>query len=180
MEENSGGGGKTALIAAAVIGIVIVIILPLVFVGFIVLWVPIAAGGAASAVFGSPNSSCSAAKSNHSYEEIGASANVPEEYRQDLNDAARTAGVPATLVYYQLQKESGWDANAYNPTSQAAGIAQFIPGTWASYGGGEDPHDIRASLRAYGKYMAALRDQMSPLANGDEQQLQRLMLAAYN
>lgn len=180
MEENSGGGGKTALIAAAVIGIVIVIILPIVFVGFIVLWVPIAAGGAASAVFGSPNSSCSAAKSNHSYEEIGASANVPEEYRQDLNDAARTAGIPATLVYYQLQKESGWDANAYNPTSQAAGIAQFIPGTWASYGGGEDPHDIRASLRAYGKYMAALRDQMSPLANGDEQQLQRLMLAAYN
>ena len=54
VEENSGGGGKTALIAAAVIGIVIVIILPIVFVGFVVLWVPIAAGGAASAVFCSP------------------------------------------------------------------------------------------------------------------------------
>ena len=177
MEES---GGKTVLIGSTVVGVIALVLVPIVFLGFVALWIPIAAGGAASAVFGSSNTACTAAHSRRSHEDVGPSANLPEEYRSDLNDAAREAGVPAALVYYQLQKESGWDAQAYNPTSQATGIAQFIPSTWATYGGGEDPHDIRASLRAYGKYMAALRDQMSPLANGDEQQLQRLMLAAYN
>lgn len=177
MEES---GGKTVLIGSTVVGVIALVLVPIVFLGFVALWIPIAAGGAASAVFGSSNTACTAAHSRRSHEDVGPSANLPEEYRSDLNDAAREAGVPAALVYYQLQKESGWDAQAYNPTSQATGIAQFIPSTWATYGGGEDPYDIRASLRAYGKYMAALRDQMSPLANGDEQQLQRLMLASYN
>lgn len=177
MEESS---GKKVLIGSTVVGVIALVLVPIVFLGFVALWIPIAAGGAASAVFGSSNTACTAAHSRRSHEDVGPSANLPEEYRSDLNDAAREAGVPAALVYYQLQKESGWDAQAYNPTSQATGIAQFIPSTWATYGGGEDPHDIRASLRAYGKYMAALRDQMSPLANGDEQQLQRLMLASYN
>lgn len=178
MEEN--GGGKVVLLAGAVIVAVILVVIPIVFIGPLVLWLPLVAGGAASAVSGGSKSSCVAAKSHQRDEDIGASANIPEEYRQDVIDAARVAEIPPTMVYYQIQKESGWNPKAYNPKSQAAGVAQFIPGTWAAYGDGGDVQDVRASLRAYGKFMATLRKQMAPLANGDEQQLQRLMLAAYN
>ena len=120
MEES---GGKTVLIGSTVVGVIALVLVPIVFLGFVALWIPIAAGGAASAVFGSSNTACTAAHSRRSHEDVGPSANLPEEYRSDLNDAAREAGVPAALVYYQLQKESGWDAQAYNPTSQATGIA---------------------------------------------------------
>ena len=43
--------------------------------------------------------------------------------------------------YYQLEKviqcESGWDNTAKNPNSAASGIAQFMPGTFAGYCGGD-------------------------------------------
>ena len=96
MEEN--GGVKVVLFAGAVIAVVILVVIPIVFIGSLVLWLPLVAGGAASAVSGGSKSSCVAAKSHQRDEDIGASANIPEEYRQDVIDAARVAEIPPTMV----------------------------------------------------------------------------------
>ena len=101
MEES---GGKTVLIGSTVVGVIALVLVPIVFLGFVALWIPIAAGGAASAVFGSSNTACTAAHSRRSHEDVGPSANLPEEYRSDLNDAAREAGVPAALVVGMLRR----------------------------------------------------------------------------
>jgi cell wall-associated NlpC family hydrolase len=61
------------------------------------------------------------------------------------------------LLAAQLYQESGWDARAQSP-AQAQGIAQFIPGTWATHGldaNGDgradvwDPQDAIPSAASY-------------------------------
>jgi cell wall-associated NlpC family hydrolase len=61
------------------------------------------------------------------------------------------------LLAAQLYQESGWDARAQSP-AQAQGIAQFIPGTWATHGvdgNGDgradvwDPEDAIPSAASY-------------------------------
>jgi hypothetical protein len=47
-----------------------------------------------------------------------------------------------------VQIESGGNPNSYNKGSRAAGLAQFIPSTWARYGGGGSPFDPVAAEAA--------------------------------
>ena len=79
----------------------------------------------------------------------------------------------------QLKQESQWNPNA-GSSAGAQGIAQFMPDTWAAYGEGGDVTDPEDAIPAYGRYMAALKEEVEPLADGDADQLVRLTLAAYN
>ena len=94
---------------------------------------------------------------------------VPAEYRKPILRSAARWGVPPALMAGQLMAESGFDPNAGSPAG-AQGIAQFMPGTAASYGL-TDPYDPVAAIDAEAHLMHDLLQQFgSP----------ELALAAYN
>ena len=105
--------------------------------------------------------------------------NVPNGWGPLVEEAAKTAGLPVSVAAAQLKQESNWDPRA-GSSAGAQGIAQFMPDTWAAYGQGGDVTDPEDAIPAYGRYMAALRNEVKPLAGDDADQLVRLTLAAYN
>ena len=70
--------------------------------------------------------------------------------KKRIRRAARNHGVPPNLLLSQLTAESGLNPNAVSPVG-ARGIAQFMPGTAASYGvnlNDNNPNDdIRGAAR---------------------------------
>ncbi len=75
------------------------------------------------------------------------------------NAAAAQYGVPQQLFTDVIGAESGFNPNAYNPSSGATGIAQFLPSTAANAGYGVapfDPTDAGSSLNAAAQYLAGL------------------------
>jgi hypothetical protein len=95
---------------------------------------------------------------------------VPEQYVQDVHIAARMSGLPLAVVIAQINDESRFDPNAVSDEG-AEGIAQFEPGTWASWGTGS-PFNPADAFPAYAAFMHYLLH----LFNGDI----RDALAAYN
>jgi murein DD-endopeptidase MepM/ murein hydrolase activator NlpD len=105
--------------------------------------------------------------------------NIPNGWGPLVREAAQEAGLPLSVVAAQLKQESGWNAGARS-SAGAQGLAQFMPATWAAYGNGGDPFDPADAIAAYGRYMAALKQEVQALADGDANELVRLTLAAYN
>ncbi len=94
---------------------------------------------------------------------------VPSRFRDPLTDAATRWNVSAALLAAQLMAESGFNPFAVSPAG-AQGIAQFMPGTAASYGL-SDPFDPVAAIDAQAHLMSDLIRQLgSP----------ELALAGYN
>jgi len=94
---------------------------------------------------------------------------VPARFRQTLIEAAAKWGVSAALLAAQLMAESNFDPFAVSPAG-AEGIAQFMPGTAASYGLA-DPFDPVEAIDAQAHLMSDLIHRFgSP----------ELALAAYN
>lgn len=104
---------------------------------------------------------------------------VPPEYEDAINSAAQTANLPPGVIAAQLFTESRFDPNAYQPSSGASGIAQFIRSTWETWGNGADPFDPLAGIDAQGRYMAQLQRDVAPLVTSDRSRIE-LALAAYN
>lgn len=102
---------------------------------------------------------------------------IPEEYREHVEDAASTSGFSVELIAAQIYHESTWDETA--TSGQANGIAQFTPDTWAEYGNGGDVWDPEDAIDAQGRYMADMRAQYQDVAD-DEEHLTELALAGYN
>jgi hypothetical protein len=95
---------------------------------------------------------------------------VPAQYQSLVTSAAATLGIPVGVVAAQIDYESSFNPNAVSPAG-AQGIAQFMPGTWSSYGSGS-PFNAVNAFAAYVKYMATLLRQ--------EHGSVRDALAAYN
>lgn len=94
---------------------------------------------------------------------------VPAQYRDPILRSAARWGVSPALMAGQLMAESGFDPTAGSPAG-AQGIAQFMPGTAASYGL-TNPYDPVAAIDAEAHLMSDLLHQFgSP----------ELALAAYN
>jgi len=94
---------------------------------------------------------------------------VPSRFRDPLLDAASHWNVSAALLAAQLMAESNFNPFAVSPVG-AQGIAQFMPGTAASYGL-TDPFDPVAAIDAQAHLMSDLIRQLgSP----------ELALAGYN
>jgi hypothetical protein len=113
---------------------------------------------------------------------------VPEEYRGDLLAAyERCPRLTPGLLAAQVEVESGWNPRAQS-LAGAQGLAQFLPGTWAHWGGDLDedgtnsPFDPGDALRAQADYMCQLLDTMiaAGLGGGDPLALVGLALAGYN
>ena len=108
---------------------------------------------------------------------------VPEAYRQALIAAAASCpGLSAPLLAAQLATESGWNPDAVSPAG-AQGLAQFVPGTWATWGrdgdcDGEvsvwDPLD---AIAAQGAFMCDLLARAEASGWGDPVEL---AAAGYN
>ena len=95
---------------------------------------------------------------------------VPSQYQLYVNNAANQLGISPDIVAAQIQTESNWDPNAKSNMG-AEGIAQFEPGTFASYGSGS-PYNVADAFNAYVNYMGSLLK--------DENGNIRDALAAYN
>lgn len=95
---------------------------------------------------------------------------VPAQYQGMVDAAATALGIPASVVAAQINLESGFDPGAVSPAG-AEGMAQFMPGTFASYGVGS-PFNPTDAMNAYTAYMRSLLNQFG----GNLQDA----LAAYN
>ena len=94
---------------------------------------------------------------------------VPARFAPAINRAAQRWSVSAALLSAQLYAESGFNPFAVS-SAGARGIAQFMPGTAASYGLA-NPFDAEASINAQAHMM---RDLLGRFASVP------LALAAYN
>lgn len=109
---------------------------------------------------------------------------VPAQYLAAVEAAGSACSQESpALIAAQIQQESGWNPLAVSPTG-AEGIAQFEPGTWATWGGGApSPFDAQAAIAAQGRYMCSLfASAVAGLADGQLHGAspQDLALAAYN
>jgi cell wall-associated NlpC family hydrolase len=107
---------------------------------------------------------------------------VPGAYVSWVEEAGgECEQVSAPLIAAQIQQESDWDPNAVSNTG-AEGIAQFEPGTWATWGvdangdGTASAFDPADGIVAMGRYDCALA-QLVKNVPGDAV---ANMLAAYN
>lgn len=168
MEEEESKGPSAVLISA------------LGLVGLLAIGGPLAAVGGLSLMAESQAvTQCGASTVVSSGNTASTVVNVPNGWGPLVKEAAKTAGLPESVAAAQLKQESNFDPNAGSPAG-ARGIAQFMPETWAKYGNGGDVTDPQDAIPAYGRYMAALRDEVKDLAGGDADKLVRLSLAAYN
>jgi hypothetical protein len=94
---------------------------------------------------------------------------VPSRFREPILRSAARWNVSAALLAAQLLVESNFDPNAVSPAG-AQGIAQFMPGTAASYGL-KDPFDPEQAIDAQAHLMSDLLRQFHSIP---------LALAAYN
>ena len=78
---------------------------------------------------------------------------VPSQYQSYIQDAANYLGIPYDVVATQIGYESSFNPNAVSPAG-AEGIAQFEPGTFATYGPkGGSPYNVADAFAAYKNYM---------------------------
>ena len=113
---------------------------------------------------------------------------IPARYLPWVEEAGEECPqVTAPVIAAQIQAESGWDAGAVSGKG-AEGIAQFEPGTFATWGRNDDgtgnvsPFNPADAIMAQGRYDCALARQMSTLqAEGVVSgSVLDLTLAAYN
>lgn len=99
----------------------------------------------------------------------GLPAFVPARFREPITRAASRWNVPVNVLAAQLLAESNFNPLAVSPVGES-GIAQFMPGTAASYGLG-NAFDPEAAIDAQARLMSDLLQQFGAVS---------LALAAYN
>jgi len=106
------------------------------------------------------------------------SKGIPPEYLGLIVSAANDAGcaeVTPALLAAQLYQESGFNPRASSPVG-AMGIAQFMPATWASHGGGGDVWNPADAIPAAARYDCAVAASVAAVPGPGQEK----MLAAYN
>jgi len=113
---------------------------------------------------------------------------VPQPYQQwVLKAGSLCEAITPAVIAAQIEAESKWDPMAVSYAG-ARGPAQFMPGTWPSWGRDEDgngvasPHDIADAVMAQGRFMCSLVDLMTSYVQQGRAQgeILWLALAAYN
>jgi len=115
---------------------------------------------------------------NNGSRTITNSAGIPDEYLDLIISAANNAGcaeVTPALLAAQLHQESGFNARAQSPVG-AMGIAQFMPGTWATHGRGGDVWNPSDAIPAAARYDCAVAASVASVPGAAQEK----MLAAYN
>lgn len=138
-------------------------------------------GGAGVKVNGGDNSSISGGRPLKQL-------TVPDWAYGPLLTASHTCPeITAPLLAAQDEVESNWNPNAHNNQSEADGLAQFIPSTWATWGrdgdgdGKADPHNPADAITSQAAYMCNLVDFVKRHPDLDlSGDVTDLALAAYN
>ncbi|MEV8237033.1 peptidoglycan DD-metalloendopeptidase family protein [Rhodococcus sp. NPDC077669] len=124
-----------------------------------------------------------------------AAGQIPPEFEPWLAlSSTQCRELSPAILAAQLKQESGFTPGLTSPAG-AEGYAQFLPGTWASFGfpvddqgvvtgaaGEGDPNDIGDAVMAQGRYNCSVADTLRPgiesgAITGDPVEL---MLAGYN
>jgi soluble lytic murein transglycosylase-like protein len=107
---------------------------------------------------------------------------VPAEYRALVVSAAKSCpGLDVHVFAAQLDQESHWNPLAVS-SHGGQGIAQFLPGTWATYGvdgdgnGKKDIWDPKDAIPSAARFDCVLLEDTRTIPGNRVQ----LMLAAYN
>jgi soluble lytic murein transglycosylase-like protein len=82
-------------------------------------------------------------------------ASGPDQLRNYVRQVAKQYGWDDSQVnawYGLIDRESGWNPNAQNPTSTAYGIGQFLNSTWAGTGY-QKTGDPQKQIEAMAKYI---------------------------
>ncbi|WP_309114667.1 NlpC/P60 family protein [Saccharothrix sp.] len=99
--------------------------------------------------------------------------------------ASRCTEITAPILAAQIETESAWNPDAYNEGSQATGLSQFIPTTWAHYGidgdgdGSADARNPVDAILTQAAYMCSLIEFVKG-RDGLTGEITDLALAAYN
>ncbi len=72
-----------------------------------------------------------------------------------LKNNARSIGLNPVIAINQIRQESAFNPLAYNRSSGAKGLGQFMPATWEDFGKG-DIYNPEDNLRAYLRLMEHL------------------------
>ena len=82
-----------------------------------------------------------------------------DNYETFISDV-EAIGLDPKIAIRQLFSESAFSPDVMsckrNSSAGAKGIAQFMPGTWPTYGGDGDPCNVSDALKAYPKMMKVL------------------------
>lgn len=140
------------------------IALPFIFVFGLILSLLLVIGGGAGANACTPSSSGNGGNGHQNASapaaapvtSIGDRGDTIKTYLPELQEASSISGFPISLIAATIHQESGWDPNIVSHAG-AQGLAQFMPGTWPSYGGDGDPFNPRDAIRAMGRYMGDLK-----------------------
>jgi soluble lytic murein transglycosylase-like protein len=107
---------------------------------------------------------------------------IPAAYRPWVLKAGEMCvQVPASLLAAQIEQESGWHPKEVSPAG-AVGIAQFMPGTWPSWGRDDDgtgwvsPENPNDSIMAMARYDCSMAKQLTGISGDPTANV----LAAYN
>ncbi|KHL01747.1 transglycosylase SLT domain-containing protein [Sinomonas humi] len=109
----------------------------------------------------------------------GSAQGVPNGWGPAVDAAAKTAGLPSSVLAAQLAAESGWNPKATSPVG-AMGLAQFMPETWKTWGNGADVLDPVSAIGAQGRFMGDLYRRAQAMAKGSSLDPVSLALAGYN
>jgi hypothetical protein len=86
--------------------------------------------------------------------------NIPGVDYEKFKSEVESVGIPIKFAIRQLFIESAFSPDVIScrkkSTAGAKGIAQFMPGTWPTYGRGGDPCNPSDALPAYVKFMREL------------------------
>jgi hypothetical protein len=125
-------------------------------------WSPYTGSGCGSASGGSSGGGSTGGGSTGTGKLAVKAGSVPAEYLPWLQKAADMCPfLDAPHLAAQIDQESRWDPNAVSWLG-AQGLTQFLPGTWAGFGGDADgdgvnsPFDPPDAIIAQGRYMCYL------------------------
>ncbi|MGW9210847.1 NlpC/P60 family protein [Embleya sp. NPDC055664] len=91
---------------------------------------------------------------------------VPAAFRSFVAQTGNVCPeVTPTVVAAQIDQESSWRPNIVSPAG-AVGLSQFIPSTWATWGGGYPQTDPRANIMAQERYDCYLAGEVRKIQAG--------------
>jgi hypothetical protein len=80
---------------------------------------------------------------------------IPPDQLRVMQEVGAQSGVPWEVLAAIAKVEFGFGRNMATSSAGAIGYGQFLPSSWATYGGGGNPYDYRDAIPAMARYLVA-------------------------